>query len=667
MTMKMNLKTSAIVICMAIMITIVLAITMATEAYAATGTVSDKAGLNMRSGPGTEYSILTVLNYGETLNIIESEKDKDGDIWYKIIANGSYGYVFSQYVDVKEDIEYTPDQSFEEQLTAQGFPESYKDYLRNLHVAYPNWVFKAHKTGLQWNDVIAKESVVGRNLVHSSSPESWKSKEYGAYDPSTGQYVIFDSGGWVSASEGIIKYYMDPRNFINETGVFQFMAHSFDAQTQTKEGLQKLVADTFMAGTFPEKNQSYNNKTYGTYSELLMDAGIKAGANPYVLASMIITEQGRNGSGNSISGRVSGYEGYYNFFNIRAYAHSGRDAVENGLIYAKGSGSYERPWNSRIKSIIGGAIFYAEEYINNNQDTQYLKKFNVMNGLNSVATHQYMTNVKGAAQEAADLKSGYTSIIDSPLTFYIPVYNNMPDVTCAQPGSGNNDYFLKSLAVAGYQLTPTFDMYRTDYELLVPATTSHISIDAAARDSGAKVTGGGKVALTGDVTKVTIVVTASSGATKKYNITIAKQAQPQGGLESSKYQIGEYVTGVDFDTTVRTFKNNISVPAGHILKVTNVAGKEITDGNVATGMNVVLYDENNKAIKNINIVIRGDVNGDGKITSVDPLMTKRYIIKTYDLKGAYFAASDINQDGKVTSVDALYMKRHIIKTYEIKN
>ena len=39
------------------------------------------------------------------------------------------------------------DAQFEQQLAAEGFPESYKDKLRELHAKYPNWVFKAQKTG----------------------------------------------------------------------------------------------------------------------------------------------------------------------------------------------------------------------------------------------------------------------------------------------------------------------------------------------------------------------------------------------------------------------------------------------------------------------------------------------------------------------------------------
>ena len=154
---------------------------------------------------------------------------------------------------------------------------------------------------------------------------------------------------------------------------------------------------------------------------------------------MILVEQGRDGRGNSISGKVSGYGGYYNFFNVGAYASGGRDAVENGLIYAKNKG-----WNSRIKSIVGGAVNYAQSYIKNNQNTLYLKKFNVMNGLGEVATHQYMTNVSGASQEAANLRQGYD--LDSAITFYIPVYKNMPQQPCLLRAAETTTVFLRASA-----------------------------------------------------------------------------------------------------------------------------------------------------------------------------------------------------------------------------
>ena len=611
-------------------------------------------GLYVRSGPGSTYGIIHAIYDGNEVTIIE----KSGD-WYKITHNGITGYSHSDYIKVKEannQNDYVYSEDFEEALENEGFPESYKYYLRQIHANHPNWVFRAHRTNINWADAVKKESAVSINLVHRSADESWKSREYGALD-SNGNHIEFDSGGWIAASSGIVQYYMDPRNFLNDSDVFQFMSHSYDALTQKKEGLQKLVAGTFLANKFPEAG-------YDTYSDILIYAGKNANANPYVLASMILVEQGKQGIGNSISGKVSGFEGYYNFFNVRAYAADGYDAVEYGLLYAKGSGEYNRPWDTRAKSIIGGALHYATGFINNKQNTLYLKKFNVMNGLNQVATHQYMTNVAGAAQEASNLKNGYGS--DDAITFYIPVYNNMPAVACNKPSGGNNDYFLKTLEVAGYDLLPAFNMYKDTYEVIVPSDASMVSINAVANNSAAKVTGAGNVTLTGNVTDVKITVTASSGEKKTYTISVAKLNNSTETISSNVYKIGNTITGVNFNTSVNDFKKNISVPNGHTIKVLDKNGKEVTSGNVGTGTKVVLY-KGGSAVKTNTVVIKGDPSGDGKVTSVDVLYAKRHTVKTYDLTGVYFDATDINGDGKITSVDPLYMQRHTVKTYEIKN
>jgi len=613
------------------------------------GTGSD--GLYVRSGPGSTYSVINAIWDGDVVTIIE----KSGD-WYKISCKGITGYSNANFIRINEDKDYVYSEDFEEALENEGFPESYKYYLRKIHANHPEWIFRAQHTDLNWDDVIAKESKVSINLVHKSSDESWKSREYGAID-SNGNYVEFDSGGWVAASSGIIKYYMDPRNFLNDTDVFQFMSHSYDSKTQTKAGLQDLVAGTFLANKFPEAG-------YDTYSDILIYAGKNANANPYVLASMILVEQGTDGSGNSISGKVSGFEGYYNYFNVRAYKADGYDAVQYGLLYAKGSGDYDRPWNTRTKSIIGGALHYATNYILNNQNTQYLKKFNVMNGLNSVATHQYMTNVAGAAQEGANLKDGYGS--EKAITFYIPVYKNMPETACEKPGAGNNDYFLKTLEVAGYNLLPAFNMYTDSYEIIVPVDATTVSINAVPNNSSSKVSGAGTVQLTGNVTNIKITVTASSGEKKDYNISVAKQSNSSNAdVTSSTYKIGSNITGVNFGTSVSTFKSKITAPNGYTVKIIDKNGKEITSGNIGTGTKVVVY-EGNTAVKSLPIVIKGDNNGDGKVSSADVLFAQRHIINTYTLSGAYLDGADINGDGKISSVDVLYMQRCIVGTYTIK-
>ena len=394
-----------------------------------TGTVATTA-LNIRSGPGTSYRSMGLLSINKEINILDTVTGNDGKTWYYMEYNGINGYVAAEFIVVSSHEEYETDAKFEAYLDTQGFPESYKPYLRTLHAKYPNWNFRAARTGLSWNDVLEREGKLGKSLVSSSAPSSWKSQAAGAYDPQTGKYTSFDSGGWAAASEQIIAYYLDPRNFINQIGIFQFLTHTYDAETQTSAGLAAVVSGTFLDAAFPETG-------FATYADALMEAGRTATVNPYVLASMILVEQGTSGTGKCISGTVSGYEGYYNYYNIGAYKTASMSAVTRGLWYASRSGSYQRPWDGHFASLLGGALFYSENYVKQNKNTLYFKKWNVMNGLEDVGEGQYMTNVQGAESEAAALRKGYLSLLDSPMTFEIPIYSGMPDAACRKP-SGNN-------------------------------------------------------------------------------------------------------------------------------------------------------------------------------------------------------------------------------------
>jgi hypothetical protein len=184
-----------------------------------------------------------------------------------------------------------------------------------------------------------------------------------------------------------------------------------------------------MEGEFPED-------IYETYNDVLMDAAQKSGVSPYVLAASILIEQGNNGTGGSIKGTIKGFEGIYNFFNIRAYASNGYDAVTYGLMYASSSGSLGRPWNTRAKSILGGAEYYANGYVKRGQDNLYYKKFNVI--VPTFYAHQYMTNVQAGETESQTLRNAYDeTTIQSTITFKIPVFDNMPAVPCSKTGSGS--------------------------------------------------------------------------------------------------------------------------------------------------------------------------------------------------------------------------------------
>lgn len=146
------------------------------------------SSLNVRSGAGTSYSSVGKLGKGAAVTVVGEKAASDGKTWYQIryTSGGSTqtGYVLSTYV--KFPVSYSHDSSFESQLSAQGFPESYKTGLRQIHAQYPNWTFTAVKTGLDWNTVIQNEGVLGRNLVHTNSISSYKSLADGAYNWDSG-------------------------------------------------------------------------------------------------------------------------------------------------------------------------------------------------------------------------------------------------------------------------------------------------------------------------------------------------------------------------------------------------------------------------------------------------------------------------------------------------
>lgn len=53
--------------------------------------------LNLRSGPSTNYSILTSLSYGDNVQVIETTNS----YWYKVRVGSTVGYVYSSYLSYK--------------------------------------------------------------------------------------------------------------------------------------------------------------------------------------------------------------------------------------------------------------------------------------------------------------------------------------------------------------------------------------------------------------------------------------------------------------------------------------------------------------------------------------------------------------------------------------
>lgn len=485
---------------------------------------------------------------------IRGEIKVAGVNWYKInyTNNGKkiVGYVKQQYVNSSSGNAAAGADGQSIQAYLSQFPESYQKSLQALHEKYPNWMFIPQDTGLTWEEAVKGENVVGRNTISStvpkggqtgtfSAPFSYLSTMTGAYDWSSDTYKLCDGTTWYTVSEDVLKYYMDPRNFLTEKNIFQFENLSFD-DAQDEAVVKSMLSGTFMKGDYEVTDKTTKKTVKGSYSQAFMAAGRENAINPYFLAARVIQEVGVNGSG-STSGTVKGYKGIYNFYNIGANDSAGGGAVENGLLWASGgkdkSKTYLRPWTTPYKSIVGGAGYIAKNYVQKGQNTLYTQKFNVVSK-DSLYDHQYMTCVYAPANESPTVYNAYKkyNILDSKMIFRIPVYKNMPAKACALPkAEGNPNSYVKSVSITntenkaslkGY-LNKKFKYTKKNYEMTVPLAVKKIKIGGTPVSGQATITSGaGTYSLTAGKTKtVKLVCTAGNGTSRTYKFKITRLAQ----------------------------------------------------------------------------------------------------------------------------------------------
>lgn len=693
-------KIVSIVICVSVILSLI-CVPASAISFPAFGVVSHSSGAGVYTQPGyilnghdgrldkTQPSDkVTTLATNTKIKLFATAADGDGDMWYEIGYGNNYqnkGYVICGRVKVIAN--YVYDQEFEDWLTEQEFPESYKDGLRNLHSLYPNWKFYADHTNLDFNAVVkAQNGGVNNKYIHVDSDISWKIYEKGEYNWETGKWKGYDGDSWIKTTDQVVAYYIDPRNFFDATNIFMFANEAFNAEKEDLSFVQNAVKGTFMDAVLPEHAVATTDDTSSdttestpetprTYAHAILEAAKQSGVSTATIIALIRQEQGTQGGGNCISGVYSTaaypeeLKGYYNFFNIGAYAHSGRNAIENGLIWAKGGTNnlttYNRPWNTREKAIIGGAMWYGGNYVSVGQNTIYYKNFNVYTNTSyAVHTHQYATNIEDSVAKGSMMAQGMSGIVDEEIVFHIPIYKNMPEKTTLPVKGTNNNRFLESLSVEGYELSTTFDRYTYSYETIVPYSANKVKVVADASADDAAVTGAGEVELAVGNNEFNITVTSSSGLTATYKLSIHREKAPDGEAAmpelNTEYKIGDYMTNVQPNTEISTFKTNLGVTNGKAV-VMDALGNEKKDGLIATGDTVHLYDTNEKIRATYRVVIYGDIDGNGKITSVDLLSGQKHILKQKTLANIYVTALDIDGNGRVNSVDLLAGQKHVLK------
>ncbi len=396
---------------------------------------------DVRKEADAESGKAAALEIGQTLYIKGVEITED-DVWYQAqyLLDGAEGtgYVQSYYLAYSDEDWLAWEEEYllpilelgaeTYENTAYGmrtysmmtyavdtsdisaFPGSYQAELRKLKDAHPNWTFVPMKTGLDFNASVSAE-MGDKSLIQATNAnveKGWVGKPCPT------------ESGWNYATQPAVAYHMDPRNFLTETYVFQFEQLTFNASYHTESAVQTFLNGTFMKGKLPDDSAGR------TYAKAFFEIGKGRKLSPIHLASRVYQEQGQGTSG-LISGTYPGYEGYYNFFNVGVNGSSTTEKIVKGLTYAKNKG-----WNTRYKSLEGGAGTIGNNYILKGQDTIYLEKFNVnKNSSYGVYNHQYMQNIQAPRSESSTTKKMYTNAgsLNNAFVFKIPVFDNMPNDT----------------------------------------------------------------------------------------------------------------------------------------------------------------------------------------------------------------------------------------------
>ena len=655
-----------------ILLSIKLEIINAAENYPYNGmTTGDSLVVHNKANTNSN-SAVTELAFGTGVKVT----GKSGNMYKITYDTNKTGYVSANYVINVDAGKRTTNVSGIEtydnycnSLISKGFDRSYCQYLYHLHSKYPNWEFKADVLEYTLDEATAEEE--GKVVLQTKNSNYWLN----------GKYI---EGDYYYINQAVIASFMDPRNSLYESLIFQFLDLESSKNISNDNALKKIAGSGNLSKYFDEFEKAA--VTVSINPVHIMARSEQEGANKSnygAITGLYTTSTGRK------SAQGYSLDGYYNFYNIGSYTDSNYNyTVQRGLAYAAGfleknscmvknsSGkyvysesacgklSYNRPWNTPEAAIVGGAEFIANDYINRGQNTLFYQKFNI--GSYSEATkftNQYMTNIHAPVNESITMYSAYSAgnLMNSKFVFVIPVYKNMSDDS-SEPVNKSSNSRLTSISIDDKVITG-FDGDVVEYNSTIVTSSNTIKVGAKTEDSKAIVKGTGNYNFTNGAVKVTLVVTAEDGSTTTYVVNV-KQEIPVENITVndivSKMGVkvnGSIMYGISPGTIVSTLINTVSSNKGKAT-IVDSNNKSKTTGNLATGDKITISGTTDK--KQYTIAVRGDVNGDGEVKLSDMIMVQSHILKKLTLKGVQFYAGDVNYDSSVKLSDMIMIQSQIL-------
>lgn len=305
-------------------------------------------------------------------------------------------------------------------------------------------------------------------------------------------------------------------------------------------------------------------------------------------------------------------------------------------------------------------------------------------------TTEYSLVVPYKASQIKLSASAYakTSSISGTGTHSLKVGNNEFNIVCKSEYGTTKTYkvkvtraegstYLTSLSSSKSGFNETFNMNTYKYTMRVANDVTSLALNYKTESSIATVEmrAGGKTTVlangtTGNInlpegtTKVYIDVYPSASDRsehKTYEVDITRLTKVNIDFKELKLK-DQYIHNFAVGDTVNTALQRLKVTGG-TAQITDSSGNvKSGDKIIGTGDMLRIHDTNGTLYMSKNIVIYGDVNGDGKIDIYDFAYIRKLIIKKTGLSGIFLEAADIHKENKGVDIyDFAVMRRYIIK------
>ena len=130
--------------------------------------------------------------------------------------------------------------------------------------------------------------------------------------------------------------------------------------------------------------------------------------------------------------------------------------------------------------------------------------------------------------------------------------------------------------------------------------------------------------------------------------------------------LDDLIKNIKKNTSVDDFVSSLNIVNNGKVKIYDATGTKEVEGNVGTGMLARVMNEYEQSILDMDIVVKGDVSGDGNISVTDLVKVKRHLAKVQELDGVYEIAGNVTETGSVGITDLVKISRDVAKIEEVE-